>query len=396
MLSIPIRDPESGAEFQIDALSSGEKGLILTFLLIAQSVEDYGIVLLDEPELHLNPAVCRDLLQFFVDEYAEKRNIQGIICSHSAEILAGTFDRPSCGLYHLRDGKILAKVRQQDREEIRDVLRRLGSSQSEALLYRGTVSVEGIHDVEILEAGFGDLFRKYQLKQRGGRTQIEADIRALQAAESKGTEIGNHYFIFDLDRKPTSLENSTHVRLLQINRYCLENFLLDIEILTDLSKDKQYSKNPKKTTTDMREVMKRLAMSQLNEHIARLTFKSMGLEDIKFSMGAVREPSAEKIANSLLSQITEMTKKLSELTNADFKSKFICIFNKKYTEEHPQWGEGWQNLCNGKQLLEDLRKEGHFEGDILKLKKAIITKMQHKETDDYKELHGMLESIIVG
>ena len=43
MLSIPIRDVESGAEFQIDALSSGEKGLILTFLLIAQSVEDYGV-----------------------------------------------------------------------------------------------------------------------------------------------------------------------------------------------------------------------------------------------------------------------------------------------------------------------------------------------------------------
>ena len=126
MLSIPIKDVESGAEFQIDGLSSGEKGLILTFLLIAQNVADHGIILLDEPELHLNPAVCRDLLQFLVDEYADKRDIQVIVCSHSAEILAGTFERPSCALFHLRDGKTLAKVRYHDQGEIRDALRRLG------------------------------------------------------------------------------------------------------------------------------------------------------------------------------------------------------------------------------------------------------------------------------
>ena len=65
MLSIPIIDTDTGATFQIDTLSSGEKGLILTFLLIATNMEDYGLILLDEPELHLNPAVCRDLLQFF-------------------------------------------------------------------------------------------------------------------------------------------------------------------------------------------------------------------------------------------------------------------------------------------------------------------------------------------
>ena len=127
MLSVPIIDVESGTEFQIDGLSSGEKGLILTFLLIAQNVADHGVILLDEPELHLNPAVCRDLLQFLVDDYAEKRNIQVIICSHSAEILASTFERPSCALYHLRNGKTLAKVRYHDQGEIRDALRRLGA-----------------------------------------------------------------------------------------------------------------------------------------------------------------------------------------------------------------------------------------------------------------------------
>ena len=270
MLSIPIKDVNSGAEFQIDGLSSGEKGLILTFLLIAQNVADNGIILLDEPELHLNPAVCRDLLQFLVDEYAEKRSIQVIICSHSAEILAGAFERSSCALYHLRDGRTLARVRYQDQGEIRDALRRLGSSESEALLYKGTVSVEGIHDVEILQGGFDDLFRRYRLKDRGGRGIVERDIKELQKAETAGEDIGNHFFVFDLDRKPTLLIDSEHVRLLQLDRYCLENFLLDVDVLTDLSRNRDFSDAPKRTTTEMRDAMKSLAMAQLDEYVARL------------------------------------------------------------------------------------------------------------------------------
>lgn len=102
MVSIPIIDVESGRSFDIDGLSSGEKGLILTSLLIARSVADNGLILLDEPELHLNPAVCRDLLRFFIDEFAVKKNIQAIICSHSAEIFAGAFERTNCSLFHLK------------------------------------------------------------------------------------------------------------------------------------------------------------------------------------------------------------------------------------------------------------------------------------------------------
>jgi hypothetical protein len=192
-------DTETGHSFDIDGLSSGEKGLILTSLLIARSIADNGLILLDEPELHLNPAVCHDLLQFLVDEFATKKNMQAIICSHSAEILAGAFERDNCSLFHLRSGTSLAKVRQQDLGEIRDALRRLGSSESEALLYKGTVSVEGIHDTEILQAGFDPVVRRFKVKHLGGRGLIENDIRELQKAEGRGVDIGYHYFLFDHD-----------------------------------------------------------------------------------------------------------------------------------------------------------------------------------------------------
>lgn len=90
-LTTRVRDIESGRVFDIDGMSSGEKGLLLTFLLISRTVAKDGIILLDEPELHLNPAVCRNILSFLIQEYTKKKNIQAIVCSHSPEILAGAF-----------------------------------------------------------------------------------------------------------------------------------------------------------------------------------------------------------------------------------------------------------------------------------------------------------------
>ena len=70
LLSINVQDIDTGRVYEMDGLSSGEKGLILMFLLIAKSIERGGIVLLDEPELHLNPTICRDILNFAVENYS--------------------------------------------------------------------------------------------------------------------------------------------------------------------------------------------------------------------------------------------------------------------------------------------------------------------------------------
>src|SRR5256885_16106768 len=81
-----IRRPPRSTLFPYTTLFRSEKGLILTFLIIARAVEKRGLILLDEPELHLNQAVCKSLLGFLLDEYLVPKDIQAIICSHSPEI----------------------------------------------------------------------------------------------------------------------------------------------------------------------------------------------------------------------------------------------------------------------------------------------------------------------
>jgi hypothetical protein len=334
------------------------------------------------------------LLQFLVDEFALPNNMQAIICSHSAEILAGAFERDDCSLFHLRNGTSLAKVRQHDRGEIRDALRRLGSSESEALLYRGTVSVEGIHDVEILQSGFDDILRRFRLKQRGGRGQIEKDIQELQKAEENGDEIGSHYFIFDLDRKPTILADSAKVKLFQLQRYCIENYLLDVDIITDLSREREFSDTQISNVTQTRDIMKRLALSQLSDVAARAAFKELGLESVAFEMAVLDQAEPDRIANSLSNRILEIVERLSTLKQDGFETNFVALFAKKMGELQPLWDEKWREVCNGKRLLEDLRREGHIRGDLLKLKRRIMMEMKNRTTETWRSLDSLLHSLV--
>ena len=273
-LSIKVRDKIGGRSFDIDGLSSGEKGLVLTFLLIGRTLHQEGIVLLDEPELHLNPAVCKDLLPFIIDHYVVPKNLQLIICSHSPEILAGAFDKENCTLYHLVSGSLLTPVRQSDAEEIAEALRRLGTSESEGLLYKATIFVEGEHDVEILETGFGSLLRQYKLKDLGGRNEIEKQIKLLQAAERSGERQAARYFVFDKDEAPTNLSSTYNVRVLQWNRRCLENYLIDIDRITDLLQDENLTKIPVNNTGEISALLKGFAMEHLNDAVIKLVYDS--------------------------------------------------------------------------------------------------------------------------
>jgi hypothetical protein len=223
-------------------------------------------------------------------------------------------------------------VRQQDQGEIRDALRRLGSSESEALLYKGTVSVEGIHDVEIIRSGFDDIFRRHMLRDRGGRGPIERAILELQGAEKRGDEIGFHCFIFDHDRRPTALAETPCVRLLQLNRFCLENYLLDADIITDITREKEFSDNSINNTTETRDIMKRLAIRQLDEVAARASFVALNLESVHFDMSVLKGDGPNNIAGGLWSQIEQMQAEFSRLRNIGFVDEFRQKFDAKRRE----------------------------------------------------------------
>src|SRR5690606_37975110 len=112
-------------------------------------------------------------------------------------------------------------------------LRALGSGALDTLFAQGNLYVEGIDDETVLQTAFADRVAKWNIVCLHGRGEVEKTIQQLQASETTGDLDGRHSFLFDLDRSPSSLSSSAMVKVLQWDRYCLENYLLDADAIYD-------------------------------------------------------------------------------------------------------------------------------------------------------------------
>lgn len=394
LLTVSIKDTETNRTFDLDGMSSGEKGLILTFLLIARTVAIGGIVLLDEPELHLNPAVCKDLLSHLVNEYVKPRNLQVIICSHSPEILAGAFDNEECTLYHLISGTNLSKVRPQDEQNISNALQRLGANESDGLLYKGIVFVEGPDDIALLETGFGSLLRRHKLKYAAGRAEIEKSIRELQDSETERPSSSRTFFVFDKDGAPTALKSSSSVGVLQWDRYCLENYLIDLDLISDLLMNDEIARTPFTDQGAVSKILNELALQQLDEVAARNVYAQFPFDGIGMRREDCANKSLDEIADKLHHRINKARQQLAVFSAEGWKNDFknrVQIEKKRLGDV---WATTWVKDCDGKRLFDDLSKKIQLRLSVKKFKLRLMREMLVGKSENWRILEGQLKELL--
>ncbi|MDY4010708.1 MAG: AAA family ATPase [Fusobacterium gastrosuis] len=105
--STPIFTNSSGIEFDINALSSGEKQLFLRTLSIKMLEPEDSIILIDEPEISLHPKWQQRIIEVYKKI---GKNNQIIIATHSPHIL-GSVDKESVFLLSKDErGNIISKT----------------------------------------------------------------------------------------------------------------------------------------------------------------------------------------------------------------------------------------------------------------------------------------------
>ncbi len=380
-LNVSIRDTATDNVFDIDSMSSGEKGLILTFILLWRTLAHGGIALIDEPELHLNPAVARRIVTFICDSVVPDASVQTIICTHSSEILGAAFDRSDCTIHHLRAPNDATRIYDRDNDEVFDALRRLGTTAADSLFAKGTVFVEGDDDSAILEEGFFEQLAGYRVTGLGGRREIEKQIRTLQAAEKAGELDRLHCFIFDLDRAPAAIQSTPFVRVLQWDRYCLENYLIEPRELYDELRERG--------VTDLgsrggfTQALRAAAQEQLNEQVARDAYDSLRIADHYARREDFELPTFEEIANSIAARMDATTDALEKLDTAVWRHDFVQECRKLFDARESDWADNWKKLSNGKHLIDGLYNQYTVSYPKHKLKRALIRRMKEQATEDW-------------
>ena len=390
LVSIKIKEISSNRVFDIDGMSSGEKGLILMFLLISQSISKGGLVLIDEPELHLNPAVCKLLLPFLIEEYLVPNDVQAIICSHSPEILSCAFDSPLTRLLQLKSPTVISRIYPEDKTEVFDALRRLGVSTSDVLFAAGSIFVEGDHDKDILEAGFGRLLTKFNMTQLGGRQNIEKEIKTLQDADNINDISTLKCFIFDLDNAPTTLKSSKNVRIVQWKRRCLENYLIDNKIIYDLLSDRDNCPVPLVGRGELQTELFNLAFNQLQDFVSNDVYNKYFYENLGIRPKELVGKQFSEMSNILFGRINTLKKQIESLSEIDWKKEFIEKCEAEVSLRAGDWKPQWITLCDGKRFFSDLHQKYKLKMKPLKFKKMIIERMQHEKSEGWILIQSLL------
>ncbi|MBQ9350347.1 AAA family ATPase [Phyllobacterium sp.] len=394
LLSVMTEEKSTGRLIELDSLSSGEKNIALTFLIVAKSVSDSGIALFDEPELHLNPAVSRDILTFMLNQYSKPRNIQFIMCTHSPEILSGAFSSDDCALLHLKSASDITKVGKRALDEYADALHRLGTSVSESLLYEGTVLVEGDDDVAFLETAFPELTRKLKIADRGGRREIEKTISRLQELEKKGQQVAPIYLIFDKDEELTDLKSSAAVKVMQWKRRSIENYMLDSDVISEILKDESATRHPINSAGEVHKLIRELAFEQIDAIAAREAYNSQGYKNSSLTKGDVSDTGLDVIAGKLFTRMSTARTSIPNVEQSEWIANFIEAAKKRKLEISLSWEAKWRDLCDGKRLLSDLYKRSEMKMSETAFKTRITQKMRDLSSEDWRLVRALLDELL--
>jgi hypothetical protein len=394
LLSIMTIDIASGRPIELDSLSSGEKNVALTFLLIAKSVFKGGLVLFDEPELHLNPAVCRDVLPFMMDEYAIPREIQFILCTHSPEILESAFLRDDCTLLHILSSKNMSRVGRTSVDEYANAMQKLGTSVGQSLFYAGTIVVEGVDDIAFLEVAFPTVARKFYITEKGGRKEVEKAVAKIQELETGGERVSPMYIIHDKDDDVGNLKSSSAVKILSWPRYCLENFLIDLDVITELLKDASVTRSPIANQGEVHARLKNLAFSQLDELAARKVYSSYGYENTSLRREDVDGKSLNEIKQALFNRMSEARSKLPDTDYNTWSDKFISDCAATKAKLDPLWQANWREICDGKLLMRQLHKASDLKMSNQSFKLKIAQRMRDAGSANWRLVRDLLSTLL--
>ena len=332
-------------------------------------------------------------MTFIMNQYSKPRSIQFIMCTHSPEILSGAFSNNDCALLHLKSSSDITKVGKRALDEYSDALHRLGTSVSESLLYEGTLLVEGDDDVTFFETAYPEISRKFKVRDRGGRREIEKTIVSLQEIETQGQKVAPIYVIFDKDDEITNLQSSGSVRVMQWKRRSIENYMLDSDIISKILKDQNYTRQPLNSEGEVHRVLRDLAFKQLDAMAARDVYNSYKYKNASLMKDDVPDAGLDKIAANLFARMLSARNSIPEVTEDIWKVSFIEASEKKRAEYLLLWEAKWRDLCDGKKLISDLHKQSNLKMSESGFKNLITEKMRNNESEDWRLVKGLIEDL---
>jgi putative AbiEii toxin of type IV toxin-antitoxin system len=223
----------TGEVHDIDDLSSGEKELLYGYLRLRASAPQNSVVLLDEPELHLNPALLQGLPDFYHRHLGRALGNQLWLVTHSDAILRQAVGNRNFAVFHMRlatatpAGENQALVVQAEDELERAIIDLVGDlatykPHAKVVILEGS---EGEFDRLMVSRLFPSLAHRVNLVSGGSRRRVH-DLYEILAKASAAAGLADRFFAV-VDRDAPRSDPPAEARSLVWDRYHIENYLLE-------------------------------------------------------------------------------------------------------------------------------------------------------------------------
>ncbi len=376
----PIETPDGIHD--IDFLSSGEIEILMTYANILKMKHTDSVILFDEPELHLNAALERKIINR-IKKIVDSGN-QVWLSTHSLEIIGSV---PLANLYKMNitlptdsHNQIELCSSKNDRFE---TLKTLGASTGIQLISQKIVFVEGFTDKEILDLFFEEFGDVVTFVKTKGVNPLMGVGQALTDILNQVTQYDSCFLIRDRDFLEEAyvekIKKTYAGKVFVWSTRDIENFLIEPTSILKVLKLLNINGFSGKESVD--DALKQIAdQLKVNVIADMLAYSINGkLNEKKF--GLPHTNSLDALEKSLLEIGVVQRDKFVQQFSVEELTKLLDE-KKKLVED--TWETNWRNLCDGKEvLLEFINKHVTPTGsgiNLVSFRNLIISEMKNSKS----------------
>lgn len=261
-LLFPVRT-QGGMQHDINDLSSGEKEVLYGYLRLRNVAPRNSVLLLDEPELHLNPGLIRGLPQFYHRHLGKAFGNQIWLLTHSDALLREAVGQDGFLVVHMQQAHSVPTGENQLRPVTagEDIERAVIDLVGDLAAYRPGAKVvifEGggntDFDVTLTSTLFPDFAAAVNLISGTNKGRVRELHALLQRAGEEAELHARFYSVVDRDSDISPGDRPA--RALEWDVYHIENYLLDSTFIETALRD---ALGPKVALTDQGAVENALA-----------------------------------------------------------------------------------------------------------------------------------------
>ncbi|WP_298803163.1 AAA family ATPase [uncultured Pseudokineococcus sp.] len=355
-LSFPVRT-RAGQLHDINDLSSGEKEVVYGYLRLKASTPRNSTILLDEPELHLNPGLLQGFPDFYHRHLGRAQGNQLWLVTHSDALLRQAVGNGNFSVFHMTTASepstgnqaIPVLADSEAEQAIIDLVGDLATyrPQGAVVLFEGGGDTE--IDVLITSRLFPAFAGRVNLVSGGSKKRVR-DLREVLSQTAQDIGLADRFYAITDKDSAAYTAAEVGARHFSWDVYHIENYLLEPKFIRAaavalLARD-PFS-NDDDVLAHLRVCAEQLVSDQVMERLQAWA------NDALVASIQVRGPSSPDPADALMPSITatfsRLDKAREQLTNREALQKMARTFDREVRD----WlaDDSWIKEFPGRRLL---------------------------------------------